>query len=77
MYKEKEPFSRLTLESSYGTKQIAEWDHEDISIDDILDAFYGILIGATWHPQTILQAMQEFAEEKLEALGCKTTTNEE
>ena len=39
----------------------------DASMDDFLDAFYGLCVSATFVPKTILTHMKEFAEEKLEA----------
>lgn len=42
---------------------IWESPYSDVSMEDILDAFYGILIGSTWQPITILQAMKDFLEE--------------
>ena len=55
----------LTMESN-DMKFISEmpWD---VGMDDILDAFYGLCISATFTPKTILTHMKEFAEEKLEA----------
>lgn len=41
----------------------------DAPIDDMLTAFYGACVTATWQPVTILEHMKSFAEEKLEALG--------
>ncbi len=79
MYNKEENFTRLTYESSYGHKQIYELDHEDASLDDVLDGFYALLIGATWHPLTILNGMKDFALEKLESLnpGANALTDEE
>ena len=39
----------------------------DAGMDDILDAFYGLCVSATFTPKTILTHMKEFAEEKFEA----------
>lgn len=55
----------LTMESN-DMKFISEmpWD---AGMDDILDAFYGLCVSATFAPKTILTHMREFAQEKLEA----------
>ena len=41
----------------------------DVPIDDMITAFYGACVTATWQPVTILEHMKRFAEEKLDALG--------
>jgi hypothetical protein len=43
----------------------------DVPIGDMITAFYGACVTATWQPVTILEymKMKRFAEEKLEALG--------
>lgn len=37
----------------------------DASIDDLLTAFYGACVGVTFPPQCVLEAMRDFAEERL------------
>jgi hypothetical protein len=64
-YKQKQENTRLTLES-YGNVYRFEADHCDCDMDEILYAFYGLLTAATWSPITILQAMKQFADERLE-----------
>ena len=76
MYEEKKPFTRLTFENSYGHKQIYELDHEDACLEDMLDGFYALLIGATWSPIGTLEAMRDFAQEKLDAFAPKRNTIE-
>lgn len=41
----------------------------DAPISDMVTAFYGACVTATWKPVTILERMKTFAEEQLEALG--------
>ena len=41
----------------------------DVPINDMITAFYGACVTATWQPVTVLESMKSFAEEKLEALG--------
>lgn len=63
----KDENTRLTLES-YGNVYRFEANHCDSDMDEILYAFYGLLTAATWSPITILQAMKQFADERLELL---------
>lgn len=41
----------------------------DCDMDDFLEAFYGMMIGLTYHPETVLRGMKEFADERLGYLG--------
>ena len=66
-YKQKQENTRLTLES-YGNVYRFETPHGDTDMDEMLYAFYGLLTAATWSPITILKAMKEFADERLEIL---------
>jgi hypothetical protein len=52
----------LTLECG-GVKITSEmaWD---ASIEDLLNSFYGLCVGATFHPEALVKVMQEWAEEK-------------
>lgn len=54
--------TRLTFEN-YGAKYSWETPHNDVDIDDIINAFYGILIGATWQPVTIVEAFKDFVND--------------
>lgn len=58
-------FGRLIWEDSNGRRIAYEWDHTMIEMEELLNAFYSIMIGITWQPTTILSNMKEFAEEKL------------
>ncbi len=69
MCKEKEKeFTKLTCESSYGIKTTYEMDSEDPDIEDLMQGFYTLLIGATWSEITILEYMRDFANDKLAVL---------
>ena len=72
----KEENTRLTLES-YGNVYRFEADHCDSDMDEMLYAFYGLLTAATWSPITILQAMKQFADERLELLENHQNSEEE
>jgi hypothetical protein len=37
-------------------------------MDDILNAFYGMMVSATWQTVTIISAMQDFVEEHSDIL---------
>ena len=76
MFNEEKQFTRLTLENSYGHKITVDWDHEDVDIEDLLNAFYASLIELTWLPETVLRNMRDFADERL-SLYEKDNENEE
>ena len=55
-------FTRLTLEQS--DKKITwEVPYEDATGEDLVQAFYSLMIGMTFLPTTIRQSMQEFVED--------------
>lgn len=64
-------FTKMTFESSYGVKQTVELNTEDPEIEDLVDAFYSMMVGATWQERTILETLKQFAESKLKALNNK------
>ena len=72
----KEENTRLTLES-YGNVYRFEANHCDSDMDEMLYAFYGLLTAATWSPITILQAMKQFADERLELMENHQNSEEE
>lgn len=75
-YKQKQEKTSLTLES-YGNVYRFEANHCDSDMDEMLYAFYGLLTAATWSPITILQAMKQFADERLELLENYQNSEEE
>jgi hypothetical protein len=54
--------TRLIYETN-DDRLIWESPYSDVCIEDILEALYGILVGATWHPQTIMKGFKDFLEE--------------
>lgn len=54
---------KITIES-YGKKMSVEVNHEDVSIEEYIDMFYGLLVTATFSPLTIINGFKEFVEEK-------------
>lgn len=37
----------------------------DANLNDLLNAFFGLCVSATFYPNSILECMKEFAEERL------------
>lgn len=55
--------TKITFQTSYATiTQELPWD---AGADDILQAVYTAMVGMTFHPNGVLEAMKEFAEERL------------
>ena len=54
---------KITIEN-YGKKMSVETDHEDVSIEEYMDIFYGLLVTATFSPDTVLNGFREFVEER-------------
>ena len=63
MYNIEEPnLTRITLES--GVRKVSwEMPHSDVDIYELIDAFYALLIGITWHPDTVKAAFENWVEE--------------
>lgn len=60
----KETQTRLTLECNDGHRYIWESPYFDDSIDNIIEAFYGLLIASGWHPESIIDELKDFVEEQ-------------
>jgi hypothetical protein len=60
----KETQTRLTLECNDGHRYIWESPYFDEGIDNIIEAFYGLLIASGWKPESIIDALREFVEER-------------
>lgn len=56
--------TRLTLEN-YDYKVSWEVPYSDSQVQDLCQAFYSLLIGVTYSPETVLEGMKSFAEERL------------
>lgn len=52
--------------SNYGNTVTWETLHSDVSIEEMINAFYTLCIGITFVPSTVLQGMKDFVESKLE-----------
>ena len=57
-----EKFTRLTLEQR-DKKLVWEMPYEDVGADELLHAFNTLLIGFTWHQNTIYNAMVGYLQE--------------
>ena len=66
--------TKLTLES-YGNVIYWESPYSNASMEDLLYAFYGLCVAATWLPKTVLENMQDFAEEHLSVYENNITQN--
>lgn len=51
--------------NEHPTSTIWETGAPDANLENVLEGFYGCLIGLTWHPDAILRAMKNFVEERL------------
>lgn len=56
----------ISFETFEGKKFISEL-HWDANINDVLDAFVGMMVSATFPYETVLSEMHDFSEEALEA----------
>lgn len=54
---------KITIEN-YGKKMSVETDHEDVDINEYMDIFYGLLVTATFSPETVLNGIKDFIEDK-------------
>jgi len=54
--------TKITYEG-YGKKISVELDHEDVSIQEVLDAVVSMLYGSGFHKQTVDDGIIELAEE--------------
>lgn len=53
---------KLTIETKFETKTI-EFKNSDVSLEQLFDAFKGLLVASTWSEQTINEFIIELAEE--------------
>lgn len=55
--------ARLTLQC-YDKKAIIEWNGSDITVNEVLDGIYSIMVAQGWLPESIINGMKEFVDEK-------------
>ena len=53
---------KLTIETKFETKTI-EFKNSDVSLEQLFDAFKGLLVASSWSEQTINEFIIELAEE--------------
>lgn len=51
---------------NYGVKTTVEYDHSDISLDEVFDAILGCLTTLTFHTESVLEGMIEYGKTKLD-----------
>jgi len=62
MEKEKGVKLSLTMNGNTVTFESPAWD---LGADDLVEAFYGLMVTQTFLPETAMRCMKEFAEEHL------------
>lgn len=64
---EEKQLTKLTLQVG---DTVASWEvpTTDTDMDDLLNAFMGLLISHTWLPVTVLTSMRDFAEDNIDVL---------
>ena len=58
----------VTISNSSQYQEFAWKGNWVAGADDIIEAFYSMMVGLTFPETTVLRAMKEFAEDKLEVL---------
>ena len=53
---------KLTIETKFETKTI-EFKNSDVSLEQLFEAFKGLLVASTWSEKTINEFIIELAEE--------------
>lgn len=54
--------TRIVIEND-DNRFVWESPYADVTMDDMLNAFYGLLVGCTWLPYTVISSMKDFVEE--------------
>ena len=67
----KNPRTKLTLESWEKTHSF-EAPYSDMDATELVEAFYGLMVSATFSEVGTLEVMRDFAEEKLACLKPET-----
>lgn len=61
------PRTKLSLES-WGKTHSFETSYSDMDATELVEAFYGLMVSATFSEVGTLEVMRDFAEEKLACL---------
>ena len=73
---EEKRLTKITIENY---DKIVSWEvpYNDVNLDDMFDAFVGLLTTLTWHNDSIIEFMKEYAEERLPNIEEESDTEEE
>ncbi len=63
--------------SMYGHTYTWESDNPDCTMEEFLDAFYGLMVGLTFQPVTIISAMKEYADGRINQFKDKSFNDED
>ena len=69
MVNKEKPFTVITHESTDCGRTILEFDRDNLSAEDYIQAMVTIMISATFHPVTIFRNMFRYSKDSLEAMG--------
>ena len=67
----------VTISNSSQYQEFSWKGNWDAGADEIIEAFYSMMVGLTFPETTVLRAMKEFAEEKLSILEPEEKEEEE
>ena len=59
----------VTISNSSQYQEFSWKGNWDAGADEIIEAFYSMMVGLTFPETTVLRAMKEFAEDRLEVLA--------
>ena len=63
MYNDKNPLTRITIEN-YENKVSWEVPYNDVNLEDMFNAFVGLMVTLTWNQDQILDYMREYIDER-------------
>ena len=63
MYNDKNPLTRITIEN-YENKVSWEVPYNDVNLEDMFNAFVGLMVSLTWNQEQIIDYMREYYEER-------------
>ena len=52
--------------SAHQRKHSFETEHDDVTIDEVMDGLYGLLVAAGFHRDTVVNGFADIAEERKE-----------
>ena len=63
MYNDKNTLTRITIEN-YENKVSWEVPYNDVNLEDMFNAFVGLMVTLTWNQDQILDYMREYIDER-------------